>query len=236
MVPTLTGPFDTGRLPRIAGEPVTVTVARRVEPGFEAEFLRWADDMVAAVRQAPGCLGAAVFHPGPDGGDYQIVVRFVDGLLLRQWERSPERDELMARAERFVNFQIESLLKPLLDLKNAEQVSGIARGIAFRLTESFGVLKRETVADYVQVVRDASLTPHVVDVASFASQNGFELNYALDLLRGLQVNTAFPPDPPQQIQSLRPCKLLTSVGVHKFPSADDPLRLHAPHPVGEGRA
>ena len=40
--------------------------------------------------------------------------------------------------------------------------------------------KRETVADYVQVVRDASLTPHVVDVASFASQNGFELNYALD--------------------------------------------------------
>jgi antibiotic biosynthesis monooxygenase (ABM) superfamily enzyme len=102
MVPTLTGPFDTGRLPRIAGEPVTVTVARRVEPGFEAEFLRWADDMVAAVRQAPGCLGAAVFHPGPDGGDYQIVVRFVDGLLLRQWERSPERDELMARAERFV--------------------------------------------------------------------------------------------------------------------------------------
>ena len=102
MVPTLTGPFDTGKLPRIAGEPVTVTVARRVEPGYEAEFLRWADQMVAAVQHAPGCLGAAVFHPGPDGGDYQIVVRFVDGLLLRQWERSAERDELMARAERFV--------------------------------------------------------------------------------------------------------------------------------------
>jgi type IV pilus assembly protein PilM len=40
--------------------------------------------------------------------------------------------------------------------------------------------KRETVADYVQVVRDAALTPQVVDVAAFASQNGFELNYALD--------------------------------------------------------
>ena len=40
--------------------------------------------------------------------------------------------------------------------------------------------KRETVADYVQVVRDAGLTPNVVDVAAFASQNGFELNYALD--------------------------------------------------------
>ena len=40
--------------------------------------------------------------------------------------------------------------------------------------------KKEVVADYVQVVRDAGLTPHVVDVAAFASQNGFELNYPLD--------------------------------------------------------
>jgi type IV pilus assembly protein PilM len=40
--------------------------------------------------------------------------------------------------------------------------------------------KKEVVADYVQCVRDAGLSPHVVDVAAFASQNGFEVNYALD--------------------------------------------------------
>ena len=40
--------------------------------------------------------------------------------------------------------------------------------------------KKEVVADYVQVVRDAGLAPLVVDVAAFASQNGFELNYPLD--------------------------------------------------------
>ena len=40
--------------------------------------------------------------------------------------------------------------------------------------------KREVVADYVQVVKDATLTPQVVDVAAFASQNGFEANYTLD--------------------------------------------------------
>ena len=40
--------------------------------------------------------------------------------------------------------------------------------------------KKEVVSDYVQVVRDASLIPQVVDVAAFASQNGFELNYPLD--------------------------------------------------------
>jgi type IV pilus assembly protein PilM len=40
--------------------------------------------------------------------------------------------------------------------------------------------KKEVVADYVQVVRDAGLSPLVVDVAAFASQNGFELNYRID--------------------------------------------------------
>jgi type IV pilus assembly protein PilM len=40
--------------------------------------------------------------------------------------------------------------------------------------------KKEVVADYIQVVRDAGLTPQVVDVAAFASQNGFEANYPLD--------------------------------------------------------
>src|SRR6476660_2672538 len=40
--------------------------------------------------------------------------------------------------------------------------------------------KKEVVSDYVQVVRDAGLSPHVVDVAAFASQNGFEANYSLN--------------------------------------------------------
>lgn len=37
--------------------------------------------------------------------------------------------------------------------------------------------KKEVVADYVQVVRDAGLTPVVVDVAAFSSMNAFEVNY-----------------------------------------------------------
>jgi type IV pilus assembly protein PilM len=40
--------------------------------------------------------------------------------------------------------------------------------------------KKEVVSDYIQVVRDANLSPQIVDVAAFASQNGFEANYALD--------------------------------------------------------
>ena len=98
----LSGPFDTGQLPRIAPHPVTVTVARTIAPGWEAEFLKWADELIAAAREFPGCLGAAVLHPGADGGEYQIIVRFSDGLMLRVWERSAIRNELMERSEQFV--------------------------------------------------------------------------------------------------------------------------------------
>ena len=102
MMTPLSGAFDTDELPRIAADPVTVTVARTVRPGWEAEFLRWADELVVAARQSPGCLGAAVLSPGAPGGEYQIVARFNDGVHLRQWERSAERHELMDRADRFV--------------------------------------------------------------------------------------------------------------------------------------
>ncbi|MFZ9630096.1 MAG: antibiotic biosynthesis monooxygenase [Ilumatobacteraceae bacterium] len=94
MAIALSGTVDTSKLPRLAPDPVTVTVARRIKPGTEAQYLRWCDEMVATLRQFTGCLGAGLLHPGPDGGEYQIVFRFVDGMHLRAWERSPERARL----------------------------------------------------------------------------------------------------------------------------------------------
>ncbi len=98
----LSGPFDTAQLPRVAADPVTVTVARTIAPGYEAQFLRWADEAVATLRTVHGCLGAAVLMPGPDGGEHQIVFRMVDGMHLRAWEKSPERAALMEKAGEFV--------------------------------------------------------------------------------------------------------------------------------------
>ncbi|MBS3647740.1 helicase [Pseudaminobacter sp. 19-2017] len=71
-------------------------------------------------------------------------------LLADEQLTGPARDKVAARAERFVNFQIESLLKPLVDLKQAEQLTGIARGIAFRLVEQFGVINRRDIADEIK--------------------------------------------------------------------------------------
>ena len=46
-------------------------------------------------------------------------------------------------------------MKPLVELSEAQDLSGLARGIAFRLTENFGVLKRESIADEMKSLDQA---------------------------------------------------------------------------------
>ncbi|WP_192182100.1 helicase-related protein [Mesorhizobium amorphae] len=78
-------------------------------------------------------------------GDEPLKPRLV--LLADEQLTGPARDKVAARAERFVNFQVESLLKPLVDLKNADQITGIGRGIAFQLVENFGLINRRDIAE-----------------------------------------------------------------------------------------
>ena len=60
------------------------------------------------------------------------------------------RDHVVARIERFVGHQIQTVLKPLDDITNAEDLDGLARGLAFQLVENFGVLFRRDVANEVK--------------------------------------------------------------------------------------
>jgi ATP-dependent RNA helicase SUPV3L1/SUV3 len=73
-------------------------------------------------------------------------------LLADEQLTGPARDKVAARADRFVNFQVELLLKPLVDMKNAEQLTGIARGIAFQLVEHFGLINRRDIAEEMRTL------------------------------------------------------------------------------------
>ncbi|MFU0504919.1 helicase-related protein [Pseudaminobacter sp. NGMCC 1.201702] len=73
-------------------------------------------------------------------------------LLADEQLTGPARDKVAARADRFVNFQIETLLKPLIALRDAEQLTGIARGIAFQLVENFGLINRREIADDIKTL------------------------------------------------------------------------------------
>jgi antibiotic biosynthesis monooxygenase (ABM) superfamily enzyme len=98
----LTGPFDTSKLPRIAPGSITVTIARTIKPGTEAQFLHWSEQMIHAVTHAQGCLGAVQLRPGLDSDEYHMVFRFVDALHLRRWERSDEREALLLQGDEFI--------------------------------------------------------------------------------------------------------------------------------------
>ncbi|HWP27421.1 MAG TPA: helicase-related protein [Xanthobacteraceae bacterium] len=59
-------------------------------------------------------------------------------------------DAVQTRLDLWLKTHIERLLGPLFELALAEDVTGLARGIAFQLVESLGVLERQKVAEEVK--------------------------------------------------------------------------------------
>ncbi len=68
-------------------------------------------------------------------------------LLVDEHLSAPDREKVETRVTTWVSEHIAAKLKPLVELASAEDVTGLARGIAFRLKENLGVLKRESIAE-----------------------------------------------------------------------------------------
>jgi ATP-dependent RNA helicase SUPV3L1/SUV3 len=68
-------------------------------------------------------------------------------LLVDEHLSGPDRDKIQTRLETWLAETVAEKLKPLVDLSKAEDVTGLARGIAFQMKENFGVLKREAIAE-----------------------------------------------------------------------------------------
>ena len=90
--------------------------------------IRWTGDAVAKLVAADDAL-----HPR---------IRIIADERLS----GAPREAVQARLELWLKTHIEKLLGPLFDLAKAEDVTGIARGIAFQLIEALGVLERARIA------------------------------------------------------------------------------------------
>jgi ATP-dependent RNA helicase SUPV3L1/SUV3 len=86
--------------------------------------IRWTGDAVAKLVAADDAL-----HPR---------IRIIADERLA----GAPREAVQTRLELWLKTHIEKLLGPLFDLAKAEDVTGIARGIAFQLIEALGVLER----------------------------------------------------------------------------------------------
>jgi ATP-dependent RNA helicase SUPV3L1/SUV3 len=62
----------------------------------------------------------------------------------------PARELVQTRLDLWLKTQIEKLLAPLFQLAAADDITGMARGVAFQLVEALGVLERQKVAEEVK--------------------------------------------------------------------------------------
>ncbi|HEY1978780.1 MAG TPA: helicase, partial [Xanthobacteraceae bacterium] len=119
--------------------------ALAVEIGLRATRLAEApdDQFVLASDGTLRWIGAAVGKLS--AGDEVLRPRL--RLIADEHLTGAPREAVEARLDRFVKAHIEKLLGPLTQLSAAADITGIARGIAFQLVESLGVLERLRVAE-----------------------------------------------------------------------------------------
>lgn len=91
--------------------------------------IRWTGDAVARLSAAEEAL-----HPR---------IRIISDERLT----GAPREKVQARLELWLKTHIEKLLGPMFELSKAEDVTGIARGIAYQLVEALGVLERPKIAN-----------------------------------------------------------------------------------------
>jgi ATP-dependent RNA helicase SUPV3L1/SUV3 len=113
--------------------------ATRLAEALDDQFVLAADGTIRWTGAAVGKLvaGEQVLRP-------RIRVVAEDHLT------GAPRDAVEARLDKFAKSHLEKLLGPLFVLAAAEDVTGIARGVAFQLVEALGVLDRQKVAEDVK--------------------------------------------------------------------------------------
>ncbi len=101
-------------------------------------IIRWTGDAVARLSAADDAL-----HPR---------IRIISDERLT----GGPRDKVQARLELWLKTHIEKLLGPMFELSKAEDVTGIARGIAYQLVEALGVLERPRIANELKDLDQSS--------------------------------------------------------------------------------
>jgi ATP-dependent RNA helicase SUPV3L1/SUV3 len=104
------------------------------------------DQIVLANDGTIRWLGAAVGKL--TAGDEPLRPRV--RILADEHLSGPARELVQTRLDLWLKSQIEKLLAPLFTLTAADDLTGMARGIAFQVVEALGVLERQKVAEEVK--------------------------------------------------------------------------------------
>lgn len=115
------------------------TRAARLAHAADDQIVLASDETIRWVGEAVGKLVA---------GDDMLAPRV--RIIADEQLTGAAREAVQARLDLWLKAHLEKLLGPLLTLARAEDVTGIARGVAFQLVESLGVIERHRVAEEVK--------------------------------------------------------------------------------------
>ncbi len=115
------------------------TRAQKLSQGDDDKFVLAADGVIRWTGDGVGMLVAG-----------EEIMRPRVRILADEQLSGSAREAVQERLDKWAKSYIEKLLGPLNALTAAEDVTGIARGVAFQLVESLGVLERQKVAEDVK--------------------------------------------------------------------------------------
>jgi ATP-dependent RNA helicase SUPV3L1/SUV3 len=139
-IPDTSGEVADGQALRIAAQNVlTRELERRAERLSDAPDT----DIVVSTDGILRWLGQPVGHLGAGEQPLNPQIRLLSDDALSV----PAREKAELRLKLWINGQIEKLLPPLKALEKAEDLNGLARSVANRLVDAWGVLERFQVAN-----------------------------------------------------------------------------------------
>ncbi|MEM7619354.1 MAG: helicase-related protein [Pseudomonadota bacterium] len=73
-------------------------------------------------------------------------------LLSDEHLAPTDKEKATQRLQNWLTEQIETRLQPLIAMRQADDINGLGKGVAFQLYENFGILKREKVAEDIRAL------------------------------------------------------------------------------------
>jgi ATP-dependent RNA helicase SUPV3L1/SUV3 len=113
--------------------------AQRIHEAVDEAYVLANDGVIRWLGEAVGKIVA---------GDHVLTPRV--RILADEHLTGPALEQVQVRLDLWLTSHVKKLLGPLQDLEAGEGLEGMARGIAFQVAESLGVLERSKVADEVK--------------------------------------------------------------------------------------
>jgi ATP-dependent RNA helicase SUPV3L1/SUV3 len=124
------------------------------ELSTRADALHGAPDQAIALKANGQIVWAGSEIARLEKGETALTPRIQ--LLSDEYLAASDRERLVKRLEAWLQAELHGKLQPLILLSEASDLSGLARGLAYQLTENLGVLRRDAASEQIKALDQAA--------------------------------------------------------------------------------